>query len=72
MLEVRENNLALCKLSGGTARLCTIEGTLAPWWESNRKHSHSRCRCVCLTTITVPLEWQTQHFIQTVSSPSDL
>jgi len=28
MLEVRENEIALRKFSGGTAQLCTLEGTL--------------------------------------------
>ena len=39
-------------------------------WTQNR--SHSRHRLDCSTTMMVPLQWQTQHFIRTVSSPTDL
>jgi len=35
-------------------------------------HLHSIHRRVCSTTMAVPLGWQTQHFIQTVSLPVEL
>jgi len=38
-----------------------------PSWEPNCKHWHSRCKRYHYVTRTVPLEWQTQHFIQTAS-----
>jgi len=36
-----------------------------------KNHSHSS-RCVCSTTMTVLVEWQTWHFIQTMSLLVDL
>jgi len=39
-------------------------------WTEN--HLHSGRKRPCKTTMMVPLKWQTQHFIPTISPPADL
>jgi len=39
-------------------------------WTEN--HLHSGRKPTCRTTTIVPLKWQTQHLIRTMSSPADL